>query len=219
MQRKARVTDTRHHLSPLFFSSRMKSGHRVGWRHLHAYKRIRAFRPRASPWFPSLASLLSHSLPQVDRNSRWILIRSSEKRSLSLSLFLSKIWPTMAPVNGRGLRVTSCFVLHRFKAGLSVRRGCPSVFLCFLAIGRGLNPTFVHVSNLFPVRTLARRTCVCDRSIKKKVLKIPFLLIIRYIANTFFNFSERFEPTKQAWTYFVIRSVNKFRNKDCTNLL
>lgn len=119
----------------------------------------------------------------------------------------------MAPVNGRGLRVTSCFVLHRFKAGLSVRRGCPSVFLCFLAIGRGLNPTFVHVSNLFPVRTLARRTCVCDRSIKKKVLKIPFLLIIRYIANTFFNFSERFKPTKQAWTYFVIigRQVSKQR--------
>lgn len=114
--------------------------------------------------------------------------------SLFLSLFLSKIWPTMAPVNGRGLRVTSCFVLHRFKAGLSVRRGCPSVFLCFLAIGRGLNPTFVHVSNLFPVRTLARRTCVCvcDRSIKKKVLKIPFLLIIRYIANTLFNFSSSF---------------------------
>ena len=88
MQRKARVTDTRHHLSPLFFSSRMKSGHRVGWRHLHVYKRIRAFRPRASLWFPSLASLLSHSSPQVDRNSRWILIRPSEKRSLSLSLFL-----------------------------------------------------------------------------------------------------------------------------------
>lgn len=34
--------------------------------------------------------------------------------------------------------------------------------------------------------------CVCDRSIKKKVLKIPFLLIIRYIANTLFNFSPSF---------------------------
>ena len=57
--------------------------------------------------------------------------RPSEKRSLSPSLFLSKIWPTMVPVNGRGLRVTSCFALHCFKAGngLSVEAALPCSFV------------------------------------------------------------------------------------------
>lgn len=98
-----------------------------------------------------------------------------------------------------------------------VYQSAGAVLRCFFVSSR-LGEDWTRLSStcriFFPWEHLRdERVCVCDRSIKKKVLKIPFLLIIRYIANTFFNFSERFKPTKQAWTYFVIigRQVSKQR--------
>lgn len=188
----------------------MKSGHRVGWRHLRTrtkgFARHSSFSPKSIAMFSS-AALLSHSSPQVNHGSRWILI-APPKNDLSFSLFLSKIWPTMAAVNGRGLRVTSCFALHRFKAGngLSVRRGCPSMFLCSSRLDEDWTRLLSTCQIFFggpKSRENACETNVCGREWsvdKKENVKncVPSFLIIGYVILQihYFIFRRKSQVTK-----------------------
>lgn len=167
---------------------------------------ILAFRPRASPCFPPLPfSATRHRKWTTAPGEFWSPLR---KNDLSFSLFLSKIWPTMAAVNGRGLRVTSCFALHRFKAGngLSVRRGCPSMFLCSSRLDEDWTRLLSTCQIFFggpKSRENASETNVCGREWsvdKKENVKncVSSFLIIGYVILQihYFIFRRKSQVTK-----------------------